>query len=206
MKSKIALNENVEYSKLHCVQCARNRNLCPKFGTPHGEPRSLFQPWGWVSRLIKNGYLSAQHVKLPIVFGYWTQTLKVSNLVVTAGSSTVPALLFGTGTVYGVYKYIAVGIGTGAAAAGDTGLGTEITDSGLARGTATVTAQTTDVTNDTGQLVLSFSVTGTKAVTESGVFNNIVVAQGTILARQVFSAINVVNGDTLQLTWKFDID
>lgn len=190
MNAKIALKENVEYT-------LRGKD---------GKIKPLFQTWAWVSKLIKNGYLSTSHPKLPIIFGYWSQKMRVSNLVVTSGSSTVPALLFGTGTVYGVYKYIGVGLGTAAAAAADTALVSEITDSGLARGTATVTPQTTDVTNDTGQLVLSFSVTGTKAVTESGVFNNIVVAQGTMLARQVFSAINVVNGDTLQLTWKFDID
>ena len=65
---------------------------------------------------------------------------------------------------------------------------------------------TTDVTNDTAQGVLSFSVTGTKAVTESGFFNHIGTATGTMLSHQVFSAINVVSGDTLQITWKIDVD
>jgi hypothetical protein len=63
---------------------------------------------------------------------------------------------------------------------------------------------TTDVTNDTAQLVYTFTVTGTAAVTESGVFN--AASSGVLLARQVFSAINVVNGDSLQITWKFDVD
>src|SRR3989338_3066540 len=63
---------------------------------------------------------------------------------------------------------------------------------------------TTDVTNDTAQLVLTFNFTASFAVTESGVLN--AASVGVLLARQTFSAINVANGDSLQVTWKFDID
>jgi hypothetical protein len=41
-------------------------------------------------------------------------------------------------------------------------------------------------------------------VTESGTLN--AAAAGVLLARQTFSAINVANGDSLQVTWKFDVD
>jgi len=41
-------------------------------------------------------------------------------------------------------------------------------------------------------------------VTESGVLND--ASTGTLLARQVFSAINVASGDSLQITWKIDVD
>ena len=42
------------------------------------------------------------------------------------------------------------------------------------------------------------------AKTESGVFN--AASNGTLAARQVFAAINVASGDSLQITWKFDVD
>ena len=102
------------------------------------------------------------------------------------------------------FTYLAVGIGTTAADAADTALESEIVDSGLERAAATCSRVTTDVTNDTAQLLKSWSVTGTKAVTEAGALN--AASTGTLLGRQVFSAINVVSGDTLQITYKFDVD
>jgi hypothetical protein len=53
------------------------------------------------------------------------------------------------------------------------------------------------------QLIVTFNFTGTFAVTESGVLN--AGAAGDLLSRQVFSAINVVNGDSLQVTWKVTV-
>ena len=95
-----------------------------------------------------------------------------------------------------------------AAAATDTALGTGVTAAGGADGgvhvlpTASVTASrvTTTVTNDTAQLVGTVAETATIAITESGVFN--LDTAGVMIARQVFTAINVVNGDSLQFTWK----
>ena len=59
---------------------------------------------------------------------------------------------------------------------------------------------TTTVTNDTAQVTKTFTVTGTFAVTEAGLLN--ASSAGTLLCRQVFSAVNVLNGDSLQITWK----
>jgi hypothetical protein len=55
----------------------------------------------------------------------------------------------------------------------------------LATASVTVSRVTIDVTNDTAQLAGTIAVTGTMAVTESGVFN--ADTNGTLLARQVFS-------------------
>lgn len=189
MNAKTHLKENVRY-------VVRDKN---------GNVKKVFQTWGWVNRLIEGGVLSPLHPKIPLLFGYWSAEMRVSNLIVNAGAAAVAGIISGA-TAHPVFQYVAVGTGTASAAAADTALNAEILDSGLARGTATVSRVTTDVTNDTAQLVLSFSVTGTKAVTESGVFNHIGTAVGTMLARQTFSAINVVNGDTLQITWKIDVD
>jgi len=98
------------------------------------------------------------------------------------------------------FDYIAIGIGTTAATATDTTLVSEITDVGGQRGVAAGTRVNTNVTNDTMQLVLTYTFTGTRAVTESGVLN--ASSAGIMLCRQTFSAINVVSGDSLEVTWK----
>ncbi len=167
-----------------------------------GNIKSLFQPWSWVASLIRNGWLSPLHAKIPGLFGYWSGSLQVSNLVVDAGKAIVAGLI--NGVITDFFDYIAVGTGAVAPTAGDTTLGAEIVDSGLARAASTNSRVTTDVTNDTAQLLKLFTVTGTKAVTESGVFD--AAAAGNMLCRQTFSAINVVNGDSLQITWKIDVD
>lgn len=155
---------------------------------------------------VKSGplnYLAAYGVRVPYITGVWSDRRLVSNLVTTVGKALVAGRINGSGSPAAA-TYIAVGTGTNAAAAGDTALQTEITDSGLERAAATVSLEDTDTTDDTARLTKTFSVTGTKAVTESGVLN--AASTGTLLARQVFSAVNVVSGDTLAVTWDFDVD
>jgi len=125
---------------------------------------------------------------------------EVVNTITNAGKAEI-ANLAGNVSTPAAFTYIAVGIGTTAANAADTTLESEIVDSGLERASATVSRVTTTVTNDTLQLVKSFSVTGTKAVTEVGALN--ASSSGVLLGRQVFSAVNVVSGDTLAITYKF---
>lgn len=124
------------------------------------------------------------------------------NLVTNAGFAGIASRINGSGAE-AAGTYLAVGTGTNAAAAGDTTLQTEITDSGLARVAATASRVTTTVTNDTAQLLTTFTVTGTKAVTEAGYLN--ASSAGVLFARSVFSAVNVVNGDSLQLTYKIKV-
>ena len=144
-------------------------------------------------------------IKLPklAIFGQYADSMLISNLVTNAGFAGVASRLNGAGSE-AAFTYIAIGTGTNAAAVGDTALQTEITTNGGARASATASRVTTDVTNDTAQLVVTFNFTGSFAVTESGVLN--AASSGVLLARQVFSAINVASGDSLQITWKFDID
>lgn len=140
--------------------------------------------------------------KVPGIFGEYRDEMVVKNLVTTAGKALASALL-GAVSAPAAVTYLEVGTGATAAAAGDTALQTPIVDSGLARAAATVTQVTTTTTNDTLQLLKLWSVTGTKAVTECGAFN--AASSGSMLGRQVFSAINVVNTDTLQITYKFAV-
>ena len=122
------------------------------------------------------------------------------NLVVSAGKAGVASRINGA-DAEAAFTYIAIGIGTTAPAAGNTILESEITTLGGQRGAATCTRVTVTVTNDTAQLILTYAFTGAFAITECGVFN--AASVGTLLARRVFSAINVANGDSLQVTWKF---
>jgi len=124
------------------------------------------------------------------------------NLVTNVGFAGIASRINGAGAEAAA-TYLAVGTGTTAAAATDTTLQTEIIDSGLARVNATASRTTTTVTNDAATLITTFTVTGTKAVTEAGVLN--AAASGVLFARSVFTAVNVVNGDSLQLTYKIQV-
>ncbi len=132
-------------------------------------------------------------------FGRFSNRMTLRNLITSAGKAGAASRLNGAGAE-AAFTYIALGTGTNAAAIGDTALQTEIASGGGQRVSATASRVTTSVTNDTAQLTNTFSFTSSFAVTESGILN--AASVGTLLARQVFAAINVANGDSLQITWK----
>lgn len=143
------------------------------------------------------------HYELRDAYGNLKEMRDISNLVTNAGFAGVASRINGAGSE-AAFDRIAIGTGTTAAAATDTALETEITTGGGVRSIATTSRTTTDVANDTAQNVVTFNFSDSFAITESGVFN--ADTAGTMLARQVFSPINVANGDSLQITWKFDVD
>lgn len=184
MRGRMRLRENVEY-----VLRDKYGNIKPLFNL------------NFIGKFLKKRGFSVPNISF--LFGQWRMSLKISNLVVSAGSAGVASRINGDGAE-AAFTYIAIGIGTTGAAAGNTALESEITTNGGERGAAAASRVTTDVTNDTAQLVLTYNFTGTFAVTESGVLN--AASTGTLLARQTFTAINVISGDSLQVTWKFDVD
>ena len=95
-------------------------------------------------------------------------------------------------SVFGDFKYHDSGVGTTAEAAGDTGI--ETTD-GESRATGTQTESASNAYRSVGTI----SYTTTKAITEHGLFND--SSAGTLMDRSVFSAVNVVNGDSIQFTY-----
>lgn len=206
-KARFAIPENVEYKLVD-----KNGNVKSIFN----ENKLGFFLLRTLRKIIKNpvdhtgkikagflNHLAAYGVQIPYLTGNFANLRTISNLVTDAGKAGVASRINGSGAE-SAFTYIAVGTGTTAAAASDTALVTEIVDSGLARANATASRVTVDVTNDGAKLTNTFTVTGSKAVTESGVFN--AASAGTLLARQVFSAINVASGDSLQVTWTFDVD
>lgn len=177
----------------------------------NGNAKPIFQESKLTNFLLKKGFLSPLWINawygsiMSPFMGSWSNVKLHSNLITDAGRAAVASRINGNG---GEAVFASIGQGTGVTAANvaDTTLGTEVTaNGGAASGVhvvaaATATRVTTTVTNDTAQFVGTVAETNTIAVTESGVFN--ATTNGTLLCRQVFTAVNVVNGDSLQFTWK----
>lgn len=117
------------------------------------------------------------------------ETKQIHNLVVTTGLNyIVSRMKDATATAM---THMAVGSGNTAAAAGNTGLGTEL---------GRVALTSTTVSANTIQYVATFPAgTGTGAVTEAGVFN--ASSGGTMLCRTVFGVVTKDVGDAMTITW-----
>lgn len=133
------------------------------------------------------------------LFGKFTDKMTIENLVVSAGKAGIASRINGSGAE-AIANYLAIGIGILAPAAGDVALGSEITTGGGARAAATVSRITTTVTNDTAQAQYTWTFSLSFAITEVGLLN--AASAGTLFTRDTFSAVNVVSGDTLQVTHK----
>lgn len=165
-----------------------------------GNIKPIFQPNGLCLFLINKGLLSAnsEMIKnIPLLFGNWRNKMVIANLITNTGKAGVASRINGAGAE-AAFTYIAIGIGATAAAATDTTLGSEITTNGGQRAAATPTRITTTVTNDTARDVVTFTFTGAFAITEAGCLN--AASAGVLLNRQVFTAVNVVASDSLQIT------
>lgn len=119
----------------------------------------------------------------------------VKNLVVTTGLEFIASRMRDASAA--VMSHMAVGSGTTAAAAGQTGLVTE---------SARVALTSTTVTGNQIAYVATFPA-GTPAtltaLTEAGLFN--ANSGGTMLCRTVFAAVNKDVNDTMSITWTVTI-
>jgi len=123
------------------------------------------------------------------------QEVVVPNLVVTAGKNWIAGRMYDTG-IPDEMSHMAIGTDNTAAAAGDTGLGTEA---------GRVALTSTTVTANSVAYVATFPAgTGTGAITEAGIFN--AASSGTMLCRTVFSVINKGAADTLGITWTVTVN
>jgi hypothetical protein len=147
----------------------------------------VFKTRGWFDIVSRN--------KL----GFIKEGRIVRNTVTNTGKGAMASRFNGAGSE-AAFTYLALGTGATAAAAGDTALGTEISTSGLARANATASRVTTTQTNDTAQAQYTWTASGSVSPTECGIFNASSV--GVMAARQVFTAIPLVNTDSFQLTYK----
>ncbi len=122
-----------------------------------------------------------------------------SGLVTTAGVTLLSqdtAVTAGA-AAFSVFKNVGTGTGTTAAAVGDTALQTAIGT------TATAGTNTNAVvsTNATVTNVTTVSYSGTSAVTEWGLFNQTTLSGAKMWDHKIFSAINVISGDSIQFTY-----
>lgn len=123
--------------------------------------------------------------------------ISLAVVFTNAGAAVVTNRMIQAGTAP---KNIGWGIGTTAAAVGDTALVTEsapTTAGGRTVGTESRTTVT--VTNDNYQVVGTVTAGSTLAITEAGLFD--AVTAGNLLIRGVFSAVNVVSGDSIAFTF-----
>jgi len=123
----------------------------------------------------------------------------VAGIVTTAGVNYM-ATDFASGgvtpTISG-FKFHASGTGATAAAVGDTAMQT---DSGVAR----VSGTPSNPAANQYRSVATMAYISTLAITEWGLFS--ASTSGTLWDRRVFSAINVVNGDSIQFTYTLTVN
>jgi hypothetical protein len=121
--------------------------------------------------------------------------------ITNAGLAIISGLLVDTGSET-AFTYLELGTGTTAFAASQTALVTAITDSGLARASATASQETTTQTDDTSRLTKQWTASGSKTVAEAGMFN--ASSGGTMFARtKLGTARALTSGDTY--TYTYDI-
>lgn len=123
--------------------------------------------------------------------------IMLATVFTNAGAAIVTNRIISAGTAP---KNIGWGIGTTAAAVTDTALVTEsapTTAGGRTVGTESRTTVTN--TNDNYQVAGTVTAGSSLAITEAGLFD--AVATGNMLIRSVFSAVNVVSGDSIAFTF-----
>jgi hypothetical protein len=118
-----------------------------------------------------------------------------SGLVTTAGVVYLAADFAAGGSDINAFNYHHTGIGAVAAAIGDTTLGNVTGVPARVTGT-----QSTPGSTNIYQTQATVSYTSGLAITEWGLFS--ASTAGTLWDRKVFSAINVVNGDSIQFTYQ----
>lgn len=138
--------------------------------------------------------LSAVHIDKN---GVRTDLGVISRRVVTTVGVAWLATAFTNTVEAETLNYHDCGTGVGAEATGNTALGTAY---GGARATGT---QSTPGSTNIYRSVGTISFTSTLAITEHGLFT--ASSGGTLFDRSVFSAINVVNGDSIAFTWELTL-
>jgi hypothetical protein len=171
-------NLSLDYQKLIDVLARLSQ---PQPGQSPQQEAKQKEPMGMRDRVIMTVRDKEGNVKQEYDSG-WSP-----NGITNAGMAEVAGLI--TLDVGGTaFDYIAIGTGTTTFDPTQTALSNEIK-----RKAGTGSRVTTIVTNDTAQYVTTFSsadgLSGTSAVTESGVFNQ--SSGGTMLCRQTFSALNI---------------
>ena len=183
-------------------------DMCAKKGEPIPEDM-IVELMGRLSKTVNiEGRVGVAVVRKSDMFGRpgeiedygWIS----SDLIVTAGKNKIASGFAGTSpSDLGSFKYIGMGTGVTAAAAGDTALQTELTTQ-LNPDSTRATGTQSNPSGNVYQAVGTLTVDSAVAVTEFGIFYHTSAATGggTLLDRTVFSAYNLGVGDGIQFTFQ----
>jgi len=138
-----------------------------------------------------------KHIRKGKVIGEYA----MHNITTNTGKAGVAARM---GLATNAFNQIGIGVGTTLETALDTALQSEITTDGGERALATPLMVTTTLTNDTLQLLKTFTFTGSFNVSETGTFDTAVTG-GIMANRKTFTPIPVISGDQLTFIHQFKI-
>lgn len=114
------------------------------------------------------------------------------NTIIQSGIQLMVKIMNGNTT--GSFKWMGIGTGSTAPSSTQTALVDQISIE-----ETTNTVGTTAFSDDTAIFQGTFTFTTTYTLREAGLFSS--SASGVMLARRLFPAVNVINGDNLSLIW-----
>jgi hypothetical protein len=130
--------------------------------------------------------------------GEFYDSCKVHNKMTNASLAVISGLVGNTGSQT-AFTYLELGTSSTATSAAHTTLQAAITDTGLARASATVSRTTTTQTNDTLSLTKTWTASGAKTIEEIGVFN--ASSGGVMLCRALTGSKATANGNVVVATY-----
>lgn len=176
-----------------------NSIVKPVLRLPFGMGRLLWTPDQGVGVLPAQMFFGTDLKADYIHDGELFETYELgSGLVTTAGVNYMAADMNDGASDISAFDHHGVGIGTTAAATGDTAL------ENVTGVPARVAGTPSNPTSNQYRSVATVSFTSTLAITEWGLFS--ASTAGTLWDRRVFAAINVVNGDSIQFTYTLTIN
>ncbi len=122
----------------------------------------------------------------------------MANVVTTVGKGIFTGQMLTSASAK--TTYVAWGTGAGTAAAGDTTLFVEASETRVA---ATTTQQTTTTANDTIQFVATITAAGAKTITNAGVLD--ALTTGNLIAKGDFTGVALSLGDSIAFTFKIQL-
>ena len=118
----------------------------------------------------------------------------MATVITTKGKEIVVDRILGNGTEP---KYVAWGTGAGTAAASDTTLFTESSES---RTSGTSSKVTVTSTNDTYQVIGTITATGSRTITNAGLFD--ASSSGNLFVKTDFTGVVLATSDSITFTFK----
>jgi hypothetical protein len=145
-------------------------------------------------KFISISFESNLYARLLLADGTSKNLGHIANKMVTTAGVNYMVDAFQNITELENFKYHASGTGVVGEAIGDTALGTEV------EATRATGSQVEGASANIYKTVGTIAYTATRAITEHGIFSAATV--GTLWDRSVFTAINVVNGDSIEFTYE----